>query len=72
MNQGLEASAWSVCSFPQFSTSMVQYTTFFGPTLLSPLTSITITLRQKSELGFNGSADSLTGFTGKKLLLGFN
>jgi hypothetical protein len=40
---GLEASAWSVCNFSPFSTSMVQYTIRFGARDFKPFTSITTT-----------------------------
>lgn len=43
---GLEASAWSVCSFSPPSTSIVQYTMRFGAKDLRPWTSMITTWKQ--------------------------
>jgi len=47
---GLAASAWSVCSLSQPSTSIVQYTILFGGIDFRPRTSITITFNHNNKI----------------------
>lgn len=48
---GLDASAWSVCSFSPPSTSIVQYTMRLGAKDLRPCTSMITTWKQSHKVG---------------------
>lgn len=58
---GLEASAWSVCSFSPPSTSIVQYTMRFGARDFSPCTSMITTYTGQPHLTLNSNSDECAG-----------